>query len=424
VAVEDSAVELLQLALLSASAAFLIAASSHAGRFKPTYRAMACGTMAAAVGEFDLAARGMRNIEFSRTAAERQASSVNAGTTLSNILLTGFDPFQFNQAGRQIEPGQGRFNPSGAAILQLDGTTLAVDNNRAAAIEGVILPVDYTAFRLGIIESNLRSHVGNASAVITVSESPGNTPGTALRAERFAVGVHRLNNGRLEAIPAGPGSAALGPAIYETGPNTEEIVQQANQGVQQAQPPIASVGDTVRFRFTDVTTANRALSALGIQQQAASNEVDISDVAAIRQIVSSMNRGVQSAGFTFVAGNQSFQASVVQGPGGSFLSNEVSYRMLRMIAESGQATTSFHVHTPRGTQGVYGRVPQDITGEDVARRRALQQGLQRPTRAESRTARNEARRNRFNALEVGRRVVRQVVDGLKALIRTVVRRLP
>ena len=53
VAVEDGAVELLQLALLSTSAAFLLAASSHAGRFLPTYRAMSFTTMAAAVGEFE-----------------------------------------------------------------------------------------------------------------------------------------------------------------------------------------------------------------------------------------------------------------------------------------------------------------------------------------------------------------------------------
>jgi hypothetical protein len=65
VAVEDSAVELLQLALLSASAAFLVAASSHAGRFKPTYRAMACGTMAAAVGEFEEVLRNFMSKEWS-----------------------------------------------------------------------------------------------------------------------------------------------------------------------------------------------------------------------------------------------------------------------------------------------------------------------------------------------------------------------
>ena len=53
VAVENGAVELLQLALLSTSAAFLLAASSHAGRFKPIYRAMSLCAMAAAVAEFE-----------------------------------------------------------------------------------------------------------------------------------------------------------------------------------------------------------------------------------------------------------------------------------------------------------------------------------------------------------------------------------
>jgi hypothetical protein len=53
VAVEDSAVELLQLALLSGASAFLLAASGHAGRFKPTYRAMSFAAMAAAVGELE-----------------------------------------------------------------------------------------------------------------------------------------------------------------------------------------------------------------------------------------------------------------------------------------------------------------------------------------------------------------------------------
>ena len=48
---ENSAVEILQLALLLLSLAILLAASSHAGRFRPTYQALAAGCLAAAVGE-------------------------------------------------------------------------------------------------------------------------------------------------------------------------------------------------------------------------------------------------------------------------------------------------------------------------------------------------------------------------------------
>ena len=42
----------------------------------------------------------------------------------------------------------------------------------------------------------------------------------------------------------------------------------------------------------------------------------------------------------------SFDADVVSGPGGAFLSNEVSYRMLRLIRQQGVGAASFHVHTP------------------------------------------------------------------------------
>jgi hypothetical protein len=48
---EDSAVELLQLALLALSMCILLAASSHAGRFKPIYQALAIGCLAAFLGE-------------------------------------------------------------------------------------------------------------------------------------------------------------------------------------------------------------------------------------------------------------------------------------------------------------------------------------------------------------------------------------
>ena len=48
---ENSAVELLQIALLLLSVAILLAASAHAGRFKPIYRALALGALAAALGE-------------------------------------------------------------------------------------------------------------------------------------------------------------------------------------------------------------------------------------------------------------------------------------------------------------------------------------------------------------------------------------
>ncbi|MDP0490482.1 MAG: hypothetical protein Q7Q71_05485 [Verrucomicrobiota bacterium JB023] len=48
---ENSAVELLQLALLLVSMALCLAASSHAGRFRPIYQTLSLGCLAAAIGE-------------------------------------------------------------------------------------------------------------------------------------------------------------------------------------------------------------------------------------------------------------------------------------------------------------------------------------------------------------------------------------
>ncbi|MGJ8724718.1 MAG: hypothetical protein ACSHYB_09185 [Roseibacillus sp.] len=48
---ENSAVELLQPALLLLSMAILLAAAAHAGRFRPIYHALALGCVAATIGE-------------------------------------------------------------------------------------------------------------------------------------------------------------------------------------------------------------------------------------------------------------------------------------------------------------------------------------------------------------------------------------
>ena len=52
----------------------------------------------------------------------------------------------------------------------------------------------------------------------------------------------------------------------------------------------------------------------------------------------------------FQASGRSYHAEVVSGPGGNFLSNEVSYRVLRQLSQMTGASppVSFHVHTQRG----------------------------------------------------------------------------
>ncbi len=63
-----------------------------------------------------------------------------------------------------------------------------------------------------------------------------------------------------------------------------------------------------------------------------------------------MTRDKTTAGITFKVGGKDFHALIVRGPGGNFLSNEVSYRVLRLLAEtkSPRNPISFHTHTEQG----------------------------------------------------------------------------
>jgi hypothetical protein len=56
---------------------------------------------------------------------------------------------------------------------------------------------------------------------------------------------------------------------------------------------------------------------------------------------------------------------VLEGPGGNFLSNEVSFRMLRLLAETKSAKNpiSFHVHTEGGQL-----IPQDTSTKEAVKK--------------------------------------------------------
>jgi hypothetical protein len=256
--------------------------------------------------------------------------------------------------------------------------------------------VSFGEFRSGLVESTLTPHSNDLDVVLTVSMSPGLRPAdpadpqsqaAPLRLERFAVGVHELNNHRLEAIPDLPGSTQPSPAIIEA---------RGAEGVTQAAGLTADdvlERRDVTFSFTTVAEANRALGALGLPSQRRT-QVTISDLAALQTIVASMERGIGGVGITFQLGASSFQAQVLSGPGGDFLSNEVSFRVLRFIAAGGgrEGASSFHINTQRPTAAPLGTLPQSVgTDEERVERRA--------------------------ALDMARGVVRDLVTNLKALIR-------
>lgn len=340
---------------------------------------------AAAATALEPAARGTTSIGFQRGAPP-------AGYRSMNVLLTGFDPFAFRN-GRQVAPPLGAVNPSGAAVLQLDGRRIDDSQSRVAAnVEGAVLPVSYAAFRSGAVEGMLQPLAGQVDAVITVSLDPGIAPTEDVQLEQFAVGVHNLNNGVVEPVPALSQGASPGPGMLEAQGDVAGIAQAAGIAPDR-------VDTAVTFDFIDVTEADRALRALGLAPQA-QRVVTIRDVTALRRIGSTMERSAQGNGITFSSSDgQTFQALLLRGPGGSFLSNEVSYRVLRWLGgqAGGSAATSFHVHTPRATAAVGGTIPQ---------------GERTPT---ERTARSQA-------IGTARDVVNRLVGRLESLIRAIARR--
>jgi hypothetical protein len=305
---------------------------------------------------FNLAARGATTISFGRR--------VPTGTRVVKVLVTGFDPFV---SGTGPVPA-GTVNPSGEAALALDNTTLNVGQKRAA-VEGVVLPVSFAEFRTGLVENIVRPLVQSrgVDAVLTVSLDASIAPADPVRIERYVVGVHQ-EGGAIGAIPAAS-SAGLGPALIEVPSPVEKIAQETARPATRQAPaiPQPTIGTDVTFQFASVAAANSALTALG-QKTSSESQVTISDVTALKQIISTMQRDVTGTDISFEAGGNKFRASVLSGPGGNFLSNEVSFRVLRLLGEQNRLDLpSFHVHVQRALQSG-GTIPQ---APGAARRQAV-----------------------------------------------------
>jgi Domain of unknown function (DUF4157) len=290
---------------------------------------------------FELSARGISDISF--------GESTGTKNDKVNVLITGFDPFE--PSGSLQRPSIGEWNPSGAAALSLDGQKIPVSSTNGAKgiakVESIVLPVTYEAFKDDIVEKAISSHAKEVDAVLTVSEDPGLDPSQPVRLERYVVGVHSINN-KIEGVPAASAGSA-GPAIIESSASLNEIASAtetpAKKGIEGIKKP--TIGEGIMFQFRSIADADAALVALGLPA-GGSMETEIADEKALHQIISSMKRIDISPEITFQAGGKSFIAMVVKGPGGNFLSNEVSFRSLRLLASSStKEPISFHTHTQR-----------------------------------------------------------------------------
>ena len=218
--------------------------------------------------------------------------------TDKKILLTGFDPFLLDKHINQS-------NPSGVAALLLDGQVIKY-KGITAEINTVMVPVRYADFDQGIIEQLLAPYyaLNNVDMIITVSMG-----GKEFDLERFP--------GKRRSV---------------TAPDNANIVY----GGTASAPKISSLNDRplpgdefVEFSLP-VTQMLKAKGAFKINDN---------------HKVVTLEKAFEPKSLKELEG-----AIAVKGGGGGYLSNEISYRSIRLRKELNSDIPTGHIHTPRIAQ--------------------------------------------------------------------------
>ncbi|MDM3870579.1 hypothetical protein QSV34_04345 [Porticoccus sp. W117] len=211
------------------------------------------------------------------------------------ILITGFDPFLLD---RNIEQG----NPSGIAALLLDDQVIEYQGRRAE-INSVIFPVRFEDFDRGEVETLLAPFYALNSVDMVVTISQGRSD---FDLERF------------------PGRR-----------RSSQAPDNLNKYIEgdKARPVISNVG---RYGLQGPEFVEFSLPVKAMQQ--AKGKYQIND-----------NHGVETlekGEFDARTLNELAGSTAVQGGGGGYLSNEISYRSIRLRNMLGSQIPTGHIHTP------------------------------------------------------------------------------
>ena len=211
------------------------------------------------------------------------------------ILITGFDPFLLD---RNIEQG----NPSGIAALLLDGQVIEYQGRRAE-INSVIFPVRYEDFDQGEVETLLAPYYALNSVDMVVTISQGRTD---FDLERFP--------GRRRSSAAPDNLNVFSGGSFE-------------------KPLISDVG---RYGLTGPEFVEFSLPVEQMQQ--ASGKYKVNDN---RKVFTLEKGSIQAKSLQELSA-----ATAVEGGGGGYLSNEISYRSIRLRNMLGSQIPTGHIHTP------------------------------------------------------------------------------
>ena len=241
--------------------------------------------------------RGRDSIEFTAGAVKK-------------ILVTGFDPFLLD---KHIDQS----NPSGIVALNLDGQTLTY-GQASAEIQTAIFPVRFEDFDAGEVEQLIEPLLKTRQVDMIVTVSMGRTD---FDLEHFP--GRRRSSGSPDNLN-----------VYSGGDETKPKIPLLNGAVIDGP------------EFLEFSLPYRAMQRviLDAKQDANKQQGEVTYPYLIND-----NRTITTLDGTFEAKTlaELKGATAVRGSGGGYLSNEISYRSVRLAHKYQPFIPTGHIHTPR-----------------------------------------------------------------------------
>ena len=241
--------------------------------------------------------RGRDSIEFTAGAVKK-------------ILVTGFDPFLLD---KHIDQS----NPSGIVALNLDGQTLTF-GQASAEIQTAIFPVRFEDFDAGEVEQLIEPLLKTRQVDMIVTVSMGRTD---FDLEHFP--GRRRSSGSPDNLN-----------VYSGGDETKPKIPLLNGAVIDGP------------EFLEFSLPYRAMQRviLDAKQDANKQQGEVTYPYLIND-----NRTITTLDGTFEAKTlaELKGATAVRGSGGGYLSNEISYRSVRLAHKYQPLIPTGHIHTPR-----------------------------------------------------------------------------
>lgn len=239
----------------------------------------------AKLAAFERTSRGAQDIHFPEAKGLR-------------VLITGFDPFTLDVDVTQT-------NPSGVLALQLDNQVLVNQSTgQSAHLQSVIFPVRFADFDDGLVEQILEPLLKDAAVDVVITLSMGRA---GFDLERFP--------GKRRATTA-----------------TDNVNRQTGASATNPLIPLLESKPIEGPEFVEFSLPAQALAELQSPYPVVDN----------RRVQTLEDGEVAAASLTALANK-----TAIAGSGGTYLSNEISYRSIALSQRLNLALPIGHIHLPR-----------------------------------------------------------------------------